>query len=211
MKEKKIIGIDFDDVLLNFNDSLLEYHNANYGTTLARHDCVDFDLTNIWKCTGEENMRRMLEFYETEMHWNSPPVSEAQESVRKLRETHELVVITSRPERLKERTLKWLENYFPNTFEHVFFTNQFSGNENVVDKATACKRFKVNIFIDDHIDNAVNVADNGIDAYLFDTPWNQKAPEHPKITRVFGWPDILKKLTTSPIYISQGKEEAEIL
>lgn len=193
--KKKTIGVDFDDVLMNFNDTLMHFHNARYGTSLIREHCTDFDLSNIWKCSPEENVRRILEFYETDMHWDAQPVEKSQEAVEALSRNHNLVVITSRPESIRKKTLHWLEKHFPKVFDHIIFTNQFSGKTNVIKKSHACTKLGVEIFIDDHDKHALDIAHAGIDSLLFDTPWNQSAPKHPKITRVYGWKDILEKLS----------------
>jgi uncharacterized HAD superfamily protein len=50
----KVIGIDLDDVLLNFNDAFLDFHNSTYSTSNKREDITSFYLEEIWGISKEE-------------------------------------------------------------------------------------------------------------------------------------------------------------
>ena len=47
MGKSRIIGVDLDDVLLDFNDTLFAYHNRKYGTKCERKNNTDFYLEKI--------------------------------------------------------------------------------------------------------------------------------------------------------------------
>ncbi|MBI3627948.1 MAG: hypothetical protein HY220_04385 [Candidatus Sungbacteria bacterium] len=193
MEKQKIIGIDLDDVLLDFNGALCEFHNAIYGTSYSRKDILSYDLENTWGCSRDDAIRRILEFYNSDVHYNAQPVEGATEAVRELSKNYLLVVITSKPSYLAERTTSWLEKYYSGLFSGVYFTNQFHGDGIKRTKAGVCNELGVEIFIDDSVAHALEVADTGRKVWLFNTPWNQDPiPSH--ITRVYSWTDVLEHI-----------------
>src|SRR3989338_2914255 len=194
MQRKRIIGVDFDDVLMDFSPTLYTYHNMCAGTSFERKHAISFNLWEVWGGTPEQAKQRVLDFYETEIHWEAPPVEDSQFGIALLKKNHSLVIITSRPIEHESKVTSWLDRHFPNLFDHVFFTNLFHGENKKILKSEACKSLNVDVFIDDHIENTLDVAENGTDAFLFDSPWNQNFPKHPKITRVHGWKDIVSRL-----------------
>ena len=42
------IGIDFDDVITNFTDSLMNYHNKKYGTNILREQIIEWNWGVYW-------------------------------------------------------------------------------------------------------------------------------------------------------------------
>ncbi len=189
-----VIGLDFDNVLMDFYSGILEYHNQKYNTSISRENAVTTSLEDIWGCTTEEMDRRIVDFYLTDLHDNTLPMPGALEAVRKLKNEHKLVVITSRPDFIKEKTLSWLETHFKDLFDHVYFTNLYLGKSNIKSKATACKELGVDVFVDDFISYATDVAENGGRVLLLDAPWNQSDTLHPNITRARNWEHILEIL-----------------
>ncbi len=72
--EPIVIGLDFDDVLMEFNGALCLFHNAQYGTSLTRADITSHHLKETWGCTQEEVIRRVNEFYRSLEHDLASPV-----------------------------------------------------------------------------------------------------------------------------------------
>lgn len=192
-KKSKIIGIDLDDVLLNFYAPFIEYHNMKHGTNLTRDHITSFYLEDIIGGTREEMTKKIYEFYFSEQHENSLPVEGAQEAIKYLAEQYTLVIVTAKPEDVKEKTLLWLERHYPNTFDQVYFTGQHHGNGKKKSKVEICKEIGIEIFIDDHIDNAKNISKEGIPVLLLDAPWNQEEVPYP-IVRVRTWKEIVDQI-----------------
>ena len=120
----------------------------------------------------------------------------AVEAIEWLRHDHSLPIITSRPETIRERTAALVEKHFPPVFDGIHFLNHYRDDgtrSRERTKGEVCKALGVRVFVEDALENAVSVADEGIPVLLFDVPWNQG--ELPAgITRVFGWRDALLKL-----------------
>src|SRR4051812_18112092 len=123
---KKIIGVDLDDVLLQFTEHLLRFLNAKYGTRHQRKDSFDFKLERVWNESKELVDRKILEFYGSEAHAQAAPFPDAIPGIQKLKEAgHELHLITSKPDSLRAVTEKWLDAHFPGAFAGVHFMNEF--------------------------------------------------------------------------------------
>jgi uncharacterized HAD superfamily protein len=187
-----VIGVDMDDVLLDFTEHLLRFVNAKYGTNHQRKDSFNFNLEHVWKVPKEDVDRKILEFYSSKEHNEAPPFPEALDGIRELKAAgHELHLITSKPDILKDVTLRWLRTHFSDAFSDAHFMNEFHGTGAKRTKAEVCKLLGVEIFIDDALHNARSISATGIPVLLLDAPWNQEKVEAP-ITRVKSWKDIVE-------------------
>lgn len=194
--QRRIIGIDFDDVLADFNASLSEYHNNIHGTSYKRSDIVSYGLKDLWRCSHEEAVRRVNEFYHSRYHENLAPVKGAVQAVDRLKRENALVIITSRPESMREKTLEWIHKHFPRTFKEIHFLGHYHGAEARKEtKGEMCRKIGVKIFIDDSLEHAISISKEGVRVLLFNAPWN-KNKKLRNVVRVFGWSDVLNKLRT---------------
>lgn len=186
------VGIDMDSVLADLGPSLISFHNAKYGTNLALEDHIDFDLTKIWLCSEEEVIRRIHEFYETTYFDETVPVAGAQDGVLYLKSKYDLHLITSRPNHIEEKSLDWLNIYFPDSFKIIHHTNQMAKKGSVYKtKGQVCTENGVTVIIEDALHNAEDCVRVGVKVFLFSQPWNKaKDNLNSNIKRVNGWEDI---------------------
>ncbi len=192
-RNNMIIGFDLDDVLLNFHDSLREYCNVQYNRNHARSEVKSYFIEDTFGLSREEGFKAVTDFYTHPAHREIPPMIGAIEGINTLKENHKLFIVTARPETTEENTLHLINKYFPNTFQEIHFTNHFYGSTIRRMKSELCKKLGIEIFIDDSLNNANDIAEFGIPVLLFDAPWNQGELKHPT-TRVYSWPEIVKKL-----------------
>jgi len=193
-KAKLVIGVDFDDVLFNFNDSLHAYHNAKYGTSVERKDIASYDIEKVWGCTPEEAARKVFEFYFAPDHDRTSIVAGAIEGVHKLKKDHELHIISSRGDNIKDLTLRWIDQNFPGYFKSVNLTNLYFGiADRAHSKAEVCKKLGVDVMIEDSLSQAEDVSSIGCKVILLDCPWNQgKLPDN--VVRVYSWHEIVERI-----------------
>ena len=192
--KRKIIGVDFDDVIFSFNDSLHAYHNKKYGTNITIKDVTTYDIDKIWNCTPEEASEKVLEFMLTDNHDVTPPISGAIEALKKLSIDHELHLISSRGDMVADTTLKWIDKNFPNHFKSIQLTNQYLGVPNKVrSKSSVCHELGVEVMIEDSLSQVANISPVVKRVILLDCPWNQgELPEN--VTRVYSWDEILENI-----------------
>lgn len=195
MDKKRLIGLDFDDVLMDFRASLEQYYCEQYGVCLTRDESTNYSLWEKWGCTREESIQRVVEFYQTRHHAEAPAVPGVIEALKELSQNNSLVVITSRPDYVKEVTLNWLKkNFEMSLFDQVYFANLFASDKKKRLKSEICHELGVEVLVDDHYVYAKDVAESGKKVLLFHAPWNKDEIAHPNITRVYDWNHILKVL-----------------
>jgi uncharacterized HAD superfamily protein len=186
---KKVLGVDFDDVLVRTGHALAEFHNATYGTAYARDDVTNFDLSEVWDCTPEEADRRIAEFTTTKFHHEAQAVLGARDALQALSETYDIMIVTGRSDEWRDPTIEWLEKNFIGLYREIHFTTS-PGPGRARLKSEIVREFNMVSFIDDALHFAKDVATLGIPVLLFDTPWNQGTTS-PGITRVHSWKEIL--------------------
>ncbi len=190
----KTIGVDLDDVLLNFNDSFLRFHNENYGTNFERKDVTQFEVEKLWSITALELQERFQKFYGSDQHKNAEPVEGAIDAIEELAKNNKLVIITSSPQSVEKSVREWLKNHFKDKFEDIHFTKKSTfDHDKRRNKGEMCQELGIDVFIDDHPDNAESISACGIPVYLIDTPWNQYEAG-PLVKRVYSWKEIVDDL-----------------
>ena len=189
----KIIGIDLDDILLNFNDAFVKFHNEKYGTSHTRKNVTDFHLENVWDISREEMLKRLDAFYTSDHHKNAQPIEGAIEAINKLAKENELHVITASPEDMKKEIIAWLGTHFQGKFKNVHFVNKSIFGTSMKNKSEVCKELGIEVFVDDALHNAEDIAQLGVPVFLLDTPWNQGEVK-PPIARVHSWDEIMQRL-----------------
>ncbi|MEI8338157.1 MAG: hypothetical protein WCF92_03370 [bacterium] len=185
------IGIDFDDCIVNLCPALIDFYNKIDGTAYSVADSESFDLGNLWKIDTETANERCLNFLLHEEKLNIAPVFGVVDALNKLKEKHELIIVTGRPEATKDFMVRWLNKHSINFFSEIIFSSQFNGEKR--GKAEICIDEKVDIFIDDNLQNILDIAKEKIKCFLMDTPWNQElVPEY--AIRVKGWKEIMEEI-----------------
>lgn len=189
--KKRTIAVDFDDVLMDFFPSMIDFFNAKENTNHKKEDLKSFYLESIWNCTKEEALDKILHFYELEKDLDLKPIHGSIDAIRKIKEKNNLIVITGRPKHTLKYMQDWLGKHYPGIFDDIFFTNFFFGGKKT--KSEICREVGAEIIIDDSLIFIENASEHGVQALLFNAPWNQgELPEN--VTRVHSWGEILDYL-----------------
>ena len=168
------IGLDLDSVLADIMSSLLEFHNKKYGTNTKPENQTEYYLGKLWGCDMEEAIRRVHEFYFSPEFEKIPVVKGALEGVNKLSKEHSLHIITSRPHIINNKTNRWIQKHFQNKIRSVHHTNQVSSKRSPKKlKSEICRELKLEVFVEDHVEYAADVASLGIKVFLLTTRWNK--------------------------------------
>jgi 5'(3')-deoxyribonucleotidase len=191
--KRRIIAIDCDDVIVATAEPTIAHYNATYGTSLQLQDIYSRDLA-LWGVTDDTvAIARVEQYHHSDEYRLQPPLADAAKVIKQLGKHHELHVVTGRADHLAADTLAMLEQYLPNTFASVEFTNFFG--KTARSKAQVCKDIGADLLIDDHLHHAEVVAAEGIEVFLFgEYPWNQATTLPSGVTRVRNWHDIGAKL-----------------
>lgn len=189
---KKVIGIDFDDVLMDFTPGFVTFMSKRLGKTFVKEDFKVFHFWETFGLSKEEAVAICEEYYLTDEHLENPPLSGRREALQKLT-NFSLQVVTARPSFTEEMTTSWSTRHFESLIEKFHFTNAFKSDQ-AVSKGTLARDLNMSYFIDDAPHNALDVASHGIPVFLVDTPWNKSMEDHVLITRVTSWDEIVERI-----------------
>ncbi|MDO8523756.1 MAG: hypothetical protein Q7R74_00835 [bacterium] len=197
MSSRKILGVDFDDVLLDNNTSVARFHNERYGTSYVKEDNVDYFFEHLWGVSTDEVIRRLDEWADSEYHKDAPIIDGARDALKKLKSRYDIVIISARPESSREVTEEWLQRHLPDFVSGIHFTGRVNHGSitGTRKKSDVCNALGVSCFVEDALHWAEDIAAHAphTEVLLFDSPWNRsEIPEG--VTRVHSWEDIVSRL-----------------
>ena len=186
------IGIDIDDVIVDFVTPFIRFHNKNYGTSWTKETLSFPDLASMTNDTSEQLQDKMRLFNMSEIT-QLPLIDGAKESINILARDHQLSAITGRPLYLEGETRAHIKEHFQG-IENIYFTGTYYLNEkhDKREKSHFCLSNGIELMVEDIPEFANDCANAGIKVLLFDQPWNRKVKETDNITRVSSWSEILK-------------------
>ena len=137
------IAIDFDDVIIEFTDALMNYYHKKYNKRITKDQILIWDWGLYWNIPREEAIRRVDEFHENHTIEDIKPLENALDSLNKLMQNHKLIIITGRPIRFKHRVKEWLNRHLKKTLKIICAGEFHSGQ--AATKARICKELGVKI------------------------------------------------------------------
>ncbi|MFH1211723.1 MAG: hypothetical protein V1659_02220 [Candidatus Woesearchaeota archaeon] len=198
----KTIAFDIDDVLLNWLDSFIAFHNKFYGTRLTRGDFKRYSVADTLKVGLREEFARILKFEATDYFRQMPALEGAAEGLAELRQyldsSRRFISVTSRSKGTESITKRLIELYFPGMFlnKDIFIAGcaRNSGKDGFRPKSGICLENNVGIVVEDSLANAIELTCTGIHVVLFRHPTNQYEFRHPLIHRAESWPEIVDRV-----------------
>ena len=178
------IWVDLDEVLAQFLDAFLAYHNDTYHTDYKVEDAFSYDFREVRGGTRDEIIEKVRDFHQTHYFTNIKPVEWALSVLQKLSENHELYIITARQNYVQEQTRTRVDNHFPNIFNEIFFMNHFSTEWESRKKGDVCNEIGVSVMIDDSLIYAEDCLIPERKVVLYKRPWNENKSINPAITVV---------------------------
>lgn len=186
---KKIIAIDIDEVLADFLSDFVYFHNLMYKTSVRREDFKNYYLDEVLGIDRDEMHIRYLEFKVLSLLERLKPIKGAHQGIKKLIELEYVPhLLTARTKVTEKETRKWLDIHFKGIDLPLHFARD--ERDKFKKKSIVCKEIGAKIIIEDHIDNALDCAENGIKVYLIDAPWNQSDDLPKNVIRVKSWREI---------------------
>lgn len=174
-------------VLASYLPVVNSYYNKLYATSFDVSDYFVYDYKQVWGCSQQESNERVHEFYSSHDFLNTvEPIPGAVASIARLRENHDLVIVTSRQLVIEEATRAWIARHFPpGTFGSINFGNAYALKGPQRTKAEICLEQGCQVLIDDNPKYVRECAEVGIDTLLFDHnleyAWS-KPPPPPRST-----------------------------
>ncbi len=190
------IGVDLDDVVVEWVPRFLEFYNSRTNSNLKFEEWKNYFFEEIIGISRDEARVLIDEFVNSDFHEGVGLIEGVKKGIEKLSEQNEVIIITSRPLRYKNKTEEFLDKH--NLKLLVFYSRD--SNDVYIDKGEFCQRLGVELIIEDSKEYSLSCADRGIRVFLFDKPWNQGDHFPIDITRVYSWKDILGKLENAKLF-----------
>lgn len=185
------IAIDIDEVLSETTQSIIDYHNERFGTNLKLTDFTGQKFWQIWGGTRQEAIDKVRDFYKTDYFQDLPVVAGAKAAIAKLKEDHELHVVTGRPFHIQNETHEWIHKHFPNTFKDIHMANHYAMSGESRLKSEICNEHGIEAIVEDSYEYAMDCVSAERKVYLMKYPWNQHQALVPNIHHVDSWEDIM--------------------
>ena len=182
VERKMNLGFDIDGVIADFSQALLETIKKNYGLALKKTDIYCFDLNVVLGITKSEGKQLIIEVLQK----NLPLNTGAKETLERLsREDHNIQLLTSRYDVLRDITQSWLkEKGIPYTQLHLLN----------VGKKYLAKVDPLDLIVEDSLEEALGWTHKVKNVLVYDQPWNKTLNVKNLTKRVYNWNEIYNEV-----------------
>ena len=188
------IGIDIDNCISNFDDTLLkEYlkHDKELRNTGIINESPEYLRKGMFDWTDEEEKS----FYNANIQnfaQKLKPIEDSSHYIKKLKEDkHEIYIITGRNngeyKNPNELTKEWLDKY-DIVYDRLIFTNAYDKHA----KTEVCLENNIDLMIEDSTRISLDLINNGIKVYTMNTRYNQREKT---LDRVSKWKEIYERIS----------------
>lgn len=192
MENKKLrIGVDIDEVVVEFFREYLILFNEKFNKNLKFDDVTKFEIWALTDVSKEDALNLVENFYSSGGLSKLCFVEGAKRGLEKISENYEIYFVTSRPENTKQETMNFFYSHFPEDNYKIVFSGGVWGDFKT--KKDLCNENEIKILIEDRRRYALDCANSEIKVLLLDKPWNQDC-EHKNIIRVKDWNEIMKEI-----------------
>jgi len=201
---KLVRAFDLDDLLFDFMNPFLKWHNAKYETFVSKEQVSTYKLEEIFRVSTPEMIGRFSDFFSSTEFENIPVYEGAYELMNSLNNGDTNLAITARHSNAIKTTPICLDKHFPNKISGVYFTHEYkkySSSDRHMRKVDICIELGVKIISEDSYKNCLECAEAGIKAFVLRQPWNKEQVaqnKHPLVYPI----NSLKELIAHREFIS---------
>lgn len=172
------IGIDLDGVLFDQLGSIVRESKRQFGIEITREQITKYDLSAVTPLSKRE----VEILIHSKEFATGDPIEDAALATRILFDHFVIHIPTARSYCLWKETLDWLRE------KQVFYT--FLRFISSKEKPEYARRFHLEYFVEDSLENAIAIAEFVPTVFLIDYLYNRgETPEN--VVRVSGWREIL--------------------
>lgn len=185
------ILLDFDSTTADLDSHMRASVNERFGTSYQHEDITSWAWWNSRPQAEHDFVWGPECFRNRDWTLTIPPVARAIAAVTYLMgQGHTFAVISDRDACMGEWLMSWLGQYGLAIPVHT--TDKQAGNT----KLDVARKLGLDTAIEDAPHHGVSMPESNIfeRVLLLDKPWNRDVPEHPRLTRVFGWGHALTSL-----------------
>lgn len=159
-------AFDFDGVIANTGKTMSKILTQRFGTWIREEDLYVHHIEHQFQITKEEAKDIIDELCSYNKTMNTFPVEGCEEVLYKLhiRTGEKITIVTARTD--LDVVKKWLNYYIDDSIFEIFTQDHGTKGEFLKEKG-------VDLFVEDHLMNAIDVANNGVIPVIFLRPWNK--------------------------------------
>jgi len=176
------IGVDIDGVLADSLPLWVEELNRFFNKGKRLEEIHLFDICQTYEITGEE-LSKFLDRRGRYLMTAPPPVAGAPYYLSRIKQYHEIYIITAREEQYGRETQEWLKKH-----ELPYDDLLLLGNH---DKKEACLAKKLHVMVEDTLEIGVDVSAAGVPVLLMDAPYN-RGPLPGLVYRKRSWREVYR-------------------
>ncbi len=188
------IGIDIDNCISNFDDTLLKEY-LKHDKELRNTGIINENLENLRKGMFDWTDEEETSFYNSNIEKfakNLKPIEDSSYYIKKLKEDgHEIYIITGRNNgeytNPYELTIEWLAKYNI-VYDKLILTDAYDKHA----KTVVCLENNIDLMIEDNTRISLDLKNNGIKVFTMNTRYNQKEKT---LDRVSKWKEIYERIS----------------
>ncbi len=200
------IGIDIDNTIAPTFKTIIEYLNKKYSSKKRHKHSKNPSGYDLFHSDFKTFYPDWKEFIESDSHHAMKPIKGSVRVISKLSKKHEIYVLTARASYQRVSTVFWIDKHYKNKFEEILFLDYHNDDNTkpVFTKGDLCKKFKLDVMIEDDFLQVIDIANKSEDTkiFLFDKnnqyTWNKKRPLPKNTKKIESWKDVereIEKLT----------------
>lgn len=143
---KPVIAIDFDDTLVTHAEEMVEAYNRTHDDKVSVHDIHFTQKVGApkhgWNHDRDAAIKWIFDYLATDEAMATSPIAGAKESLTRLKEHYQLMVVTGRGTEYAQYTQPWIDRFLPGIFEQV----NYAGDRR---KSVVCTEIGATTMIDD--------------------------------------------------------------
>lgn len=177
------IGIDIDDTICDTWEYLMPYLSEYFDIDINKLKNIKGKYYEACNCSYEEYCKFAKEYY-SKFCMEYKLKENVVEIINRLKnDGHQIIFITARSNNGFNDAYLESKNYLEKN--NIYYDKLIV---NAKDKGKICVEEKIDLFIDDDINNCENVFSNGINVLLFNNKYSMDSCK--KLKTVFNWNDV---------------------
>lgn len=190
-QNKMRIGVDLDDVIVEFSKTFLDFYNKKKSTRFEYRGWTKYQFADSFGLDREGVNLVAEEFFNSNLFYELDFFKDSKKCLNQLSKKNQLYIVTSRPIRHGEKTKKFIEGNLPGVFNEIFYSDEVC-KDHAQGKAEICKREQIEIIIEDNLEYALCCNQNKIKPIIFNRNWNKEYSNG--ILRAGDWNQISYKI-----------------